>query len=317
MIGALIFSLVKKYSIVYSIIIANFIIFIITRIFQNEILGYPPAFIGLIENWHIGLGFRPIYLTVEYAPQLYTLFTSMFIHGGFIHILGNMIIFFFIGAPFEERIGAKKFIIIYILTGFIAVLTHSLLNPGSESTVVGASGAIFGIMGAFAVSYPRDKIVAPIGFIIAFLVRIRVIYAVAFWAALGTILVFFESTTSYVSNTAHFAHFGGLLGGFILGLLLIRPKKTKSNSGSFQTVYYDSYSPRKTDEIDFAKLEKLATTPRLKQDLEKIKNETVPQVRDIWLEHFIEKVQCPKCGASLYHFNRKISCQKCGFKINI
>jgi membrane associated rhomboid family serine protease len=304
MIGAIIIARIKKFMIIYSLIFANIIVFIITFIFPNEILG------GLD---FIGLGFRPIYLSNEYFPQIYTIFTSMFVHGGFLHIFGNMFIFFLIGMPFEERIGAKKFIIIYLITGVVATLTHAMLNLESTIPLVGASGAIFGIMGAFAVSYPRDKIVAPIGIGIAFLMRIRVIYAVLFYAAIETFIVWYESNTGFMDNTAHYAHLGGLIAGFILGIILIRPKKVDS-TGSFETVYHDPSAPPKSIKRDISELEQFATTPQLKDMLNKIKNENVPQVRDIWLEHFFEKAVCPKCGKPLNYFDKKIWCESCGFK---
>lgn len=100
MIGAILIAYVKKIMITYSLIIANIAIFIITLFFENEILG------GVD---YIGLGFRPVYLSIEYSPQIYTLFTSMFIHAGFAHIFGNMLVFFFVGIAFEERIGPKNF----------------------------------------------------------------------------------------------------------------------------------------------------------------------------------------------------------------
>jgi hypothetical protein len=233
----------------------------------------------------------------------------MFVHGGPIHIFGNMIVLFFVGVAFEDRIGPKKFLIIYILTGFCGTLAHSFLNLGSEIPLIGASGAIFGIMGAFAVSYPRDEVVMPIplGFFMI-LRRIKVIYAVLIFAVLETVIVFLDVQDS----TAHFAHIGGLIGGFVLAAILLRGRRTHTKEG--KTIYYDSSIPQKPDNIDFSKLDELANTAELKETLKKIKNESVPQVRDIWLEHFFEKARCPKCKNILNHFDRKIWCEKCGFR---
>jgi membrane associated rhomboid family serine protease len=147
MIGSLIIAYVKKWMVTYALIIANVIVFVLTLLFTVEIDG---NFYNVVI---LDLGFRPIYLTPEYSPQLYTLFTSMFVHGGFAHIFGNMFIFLFLGMAFEQRIGAKKFLIIYIISGICGTLTHSLMNIGSDTLLIGASGAIFGIMGAFAFSY--------------------------------------------------------------------------------------------------------------------------------------------------------------------
>ena len=312
MIGAIVFAAFRKFMMSYALIVANFIIFIISTIFESEIIFGIGDFAGIYSGLG-GLGFRSIYLNIELSPQIYTLFTSMFLHGDFLHILGNMFIFFFVGIPFEQRIGWKKFIIIYLISGIIGTLSHSLLDLDSVIPLIGASGAIFGIMGAFAFSYPRDEVVMPIpvGFFMM-LRRIKVVYAVAIFAALETLFVFLGGR----GNTAHFAHLGGLIGGFILAAILLRQnKKVDGTSASFKTTYYDSYNPQKTEKKDYSNLEKLADTPELKDILNRIKNETVPQVRDIWIEHFVEKAQCTKCGDKLFNLNNRISCEKCGFKI--
>jgi membrane associated rhomboid family serine protease len=305
MIGSLVLAYVKKWMMTYALMVANFIVFIISLIF------YIQTVYGSISIIIWDLGFRPIYLSLEYFPQIYTLFTSMFVHGGFAHIIGNMIIFFFLGMAFEQRIGAKKFLTIYLITGVCGALTHSLLNIGSAITLIGASGAIFGIMGAFAFSYPRDEVVMPIPLgIIMILRRIKVIYAVLLFAALETVIVMFDVQ----DNTAHFAHLGGLISGFILAAILIGRKKTHTEKG--QTIYYDSYAPITPSKIDFSNLRKFADTHELKEMLKKVEIETVPQVRDVWLEHFFNKAICPKCKNPLNHFDRKVWCEYCGFRTN-
>ncbi len=301
MIGALIIAYFKKLMLTYTLIIVNIIIFIITLFFENEIIfgigDYP------------GLGFRSIYLTPEFFPQLYTLFTSMFIHGGFAHIFGNMFVFFFVGTALEERVGLKRFMIIYLIAGICGSITQAVINLNSFIPMIGASGAIFGVMGALAYGYPRDEVVMPIGIGIMFLTRIKVIYAVLFFAAIETFVVWLDVQ----DTTAHFAHLGGLLGGFILGAILIKKIK-KSDTGSFQTIYYDSNVPPKSGEINISNLKQLADTPELKEMLKKIENEDVPQVRDVWLEHFFDKAVCPKCKNNLKHFDKKVWCEKCGFR---
>jgi len=113
MVGSIVIAYVKRLSITYTLIIANIAIFIITLFFQNQIIYGYGSFAGQYTGLG-GLGFRSTYLSTEYFPQLYTLFTSMFIHGGFLHIFGNMFVFFFIGMAFEQKVGWKKFIIIYL-----------------------------------------------------------------------------------------------------------------------------------------------------------------------------------------------------------
>jgi membrane associated rhomboid family serine protease/ribosomal protein S27AE len=303
MIGALVIAYIKKLMITYTLIIVNIIIFIITIFFENEIIY------GISD--YPGLGFRSIYLTLEYSPQLYTLFTSMFIHGGFAHIFGNMFVFFFVGTALEERVGMKKFLIIYLIAGVCGAITQAVLNLNSIIPMIGASGAIFGVMGALAYAFPRDEVVMPIGIGIMFLTKIKVIYAVLFFAAIETIVVWLDVQ----DTTAHFAHLGGLLGGFILAAILIKKVK-KNRSGSFQTIHYDSNLSPKSSEINISNLKQLANTSELKEILKKIENETVQQVKDVWLEHFFEKAVCPKCKNNLNNFDNRVWCEKCGFRTN-
>jgi len=185
MIIALVIAYFKKIMMTYALIFANVIVFIITFIFDPVIYQ---------------LGFSPSYLSVEGIPKLYTLFTSMFIHGGILHIFGNMLVFFFMGIAFEDRIGWKKFLIIYLLAGVCGTLTHSALNLGSNVILVGASGAIFGILGAFAFSYPRDEVVMPIPLIFIMIFRrIKVMYAAIIFGLMETAFAYFGTQ----DGTAH------------------------------------------------------------------------------------------------------------------
>ena len=306
MVGTLFIAYLKKWMMTYSLIIANFIVFIFTLVFTINIPNFGNISIILID-----LAFRPEYLSFEKFPQLYTLFTSMFIHADFLHIIGNMLVFFFIGMAFEQKIGWKKFIIIYLLSGICGTITHSLLNLNSTIPLVGASGAIFGIMDAFAFSYPKDEVVMPIpvGFFMIFR-RIKVIYAVLLFAAIETIIVLI----GYQDNTAHFAHLGGLVGGVILASILIRRRKSNFEDG--KQIYYDSGSEQKKVDFDILKLRELAKNENQNKILDKIEKETLPQVRQLWLDHFLEKVKCPKCNNMLNHSNNMVKCEKCGFKEN-
>jgi membrane associated rhomboid family serine protease len=214
MIGTIVVAYLKKITITYAIIIANLFVFFISIFFQNQIINE--------------LGFRPAYLSAEQIPQIYTIFTSMFVHSGFLHILGNMFVFFFMGIAFEQRIGRKKFLVIYLITGVCGALTHSVLNLGSWVPLVGASGAIFGILGAFAYAYPRDEVVMPVPIGIMFIMRIKVIYATILFAVLETVIVMF----SVQDSTAHFAHFGGLVSGVVLAAVLIGKKAEKTKQAN-------------------------------------------------------------------------------------
>ena len=294
MIGALVFGILKKWSITASLIVANFLVFFITFLFEGSIYE---------------LGFIPIYLNVSKIPYLYTLFTSMFTHGGILHIIGNMIVLFFVGSALEQRVGWKKFLTIYLVSGLIATLTHAFVNINSTISLVGASGAVFGIMGALLYGYPHDKILMPIplGFF-AIIRRIKVIYAVVLFAVIETFFI----ASGFQDQTAHFAHLGGIIGGVIIGFILI--KKGQTHTKNNKTIYYNPFMAGSVKKFEKTDLKQFADTPELRDMLKKIENETVPQVQDLWLEHFFEKAVCPKCRSKLNHFNRSVWCDKCGFK---
>jgi len=295
MIGTLVIAYLKKITLTYAIIIANFIVYLISLLYRNQIIG--------------DLGFEPRYLSVEMFPNIYTLFTSMFVHADFFHILGNMFVFFFMGIAFEERIGPKKFLIIYLITGVCGALTHSLLNIGSDISLIGASGAIFGILGAFAYAYPRDEVVMPLPLPIMIITRIKVIYATVLFAILETVVVIF----AVQDDTAHFAHLGGLVAGVLLAAVLIGTKvERKKQPNTLGSTRYMQI--QKSDAINYSNLSKLVKTPELKKIYSHIEKENVLQVRDMWLDHFLEKVTCPVCDRPLRHFERKIWCEQDHFR---
>jgi hypothetical protein len=233
----------------------------------------------------------------------------MFVHSGFLHILGNMFVFFFMGVAFEQLIGRKKFLVIYLITGICGALTHSALNLGSWVPVVGASGAIFGILGAFAYAYPRDEVVMPVPLGIMFVMRIKVIYATILFALLETVVVIF----SVQDSTAHFAHLGGLVSGVLLAAVLIG-KKAEKMKKSNHSGFTDYMQIQKSDAINFYHLAELVKTPELKKIYQHIEKENVLQVRNMWLEHFLEKITCPVCNKPLNHFERKIWCEQNHFQ---
>lgn len=297
-IAALILAYVKKIMMTYALVVINFIVFIISLIFQRQIITE--------------LGFVPAYFSLESLPRLYTLFTSMFVHGGVLHVLMNMLIFFFLGISFEDRIGRNKFIFIYIITGICGALAYSIINPGSTTVLVGASGAIFGILGAYAFSYPRDKVVMPIPLPIMIFTRMRVITAAIMFASIETayFLLIVED------NIAHVAHLGGLIGGVMLAAVLIRTKPSMSSQRHRITLGSESQSTgfgfRKSNTLE--NLSELAVTDEQKRMVDRIRNENVPEVRKAWIDHFLDTAQCPQCGSKLRHNQAgKIWCNTCDF----
>ena len=149
-------------------------------------------------------------------PEPITLFTSMFLHGGFMHLLGNMVYLWIFGNNIEDVLGRVRFFLFYVLGGVAAGLTHVLLSPSSIIPAVGASGAISAILGAYLMLYPRAR-VRTILFLGIFIrvVSVPAVLLLVFWFILQIMM----ASAGPQSGVAVFAH----IGGFIVGLLLIRP----------------------------------------------------------------------------------------------
>ncbi|MDH4222426.1 MAG: rhomboid family intramembrane serine protease [candidate division Zixibacteria bacterium] len=154
-------------------------------------------------------------------PFTLTLFTAMFLHGGLWHLLGNMLYLWIFGDNIEERLGHLRFLILYIVSGLAASFAHIFMSPNSQLPMVGASGAIAGILGAYMIEFPYAKILTLVffGFFIR-VVSIPAFFVLGFWFILQLI---YASTTLGVSGgggIAWFAHIGGFLAGIILFRLL-------------------------------------------------------------------------------------------------
>jgi membrane associated rhomboid family serine protease len=151
--------------------------------------------------------------------SILNIFTSMFLHGGWLHVLGNMWFLWIFGDNIEDILGHGKYLLFYLLCGVAAALTQTFMTEGSRVPMVGASGAIAGVMGAYMVKFPRSRI-DTIVFIFIFFTRVDVpawlmlIYwfAVQFFSGVGSI----GYSTASQGGTAFFAHIGGFLTGIAM-----------------------------------------------------------------------------------------------------
>ncbi len=156
-------------------------------------------------------------------PTVATLFTSMFLHGGFLHIAGNMLYLWIFGNNVEDSMGRFRFILFYALCGLIAAYAHALANRYSMVPMIGASGAISGVLGAYLILYPRARVVTLIffGFYIR-TVEISAMVVLGFWFALQFLNALLESGAR--GGVAWYAH----VAGFVAGMLLIGIFKRKN-----------------------------------------------------------------------------------------
>lgn len=209
----------------YALIVSNTAIFI-----GSLLLG---AFDQSIETY----GMRPA--EVLAGRQLHTLFTSMFLHGGVLHILFNMWYLWIFADNIEDVLGRGKFLLFYFGTGLVASFAHALTNPGSNIPTIGASGAISGVLAAYMMLYPWAKVhTAVILFFFVHLITIPAVALIGFWFVLQLVSASVTWLAGTTTGVAYMAHIGGFLAGllFILPLWLKLRKKRKT-----VTLRYSSY----------------------------------------------------------------------------
>lgn len=226
------------------------------------------------------LGFMPTDLA--HPAYVYTLLTSMYAHASFQHILWNVIGLVFIGMIFEQRIGVRPFILLYFLSGLVGTLVFAALHWNSAALVVGASGAISGVLGGSARLFPNERIS------LFFLPPMSVWGIVGIFVLIQILIVF---TSSHI---AFEAHLGGLAAGILLAPFI---KKIPLQDRAKKMIAPPS-------------LRRLATTSELESLLQRIEKEEVPDVKSAWIEHFLSKAKCPHCGSPLKATKEAIVCEK-------
>jgi membrane associated rhomboid family serine protease len=161
-----------------------------------------------------------------------TILTSMFLHGGLLHIAGNMLYLWIFGDNVEDTLGHSRFLVFYLLAGVAAALGQTLVTPSSTVPMIGASGAVSGVLGAYLLLFPRAAILTlfTFGFFFKF-IRIPALIVLGFWIVLqllnGYVTVSARSLGRGESGgVAWFAHIGGFLAGMVL-LFLVRPQKSR------------------------------------------------------------------------------------------
>jgi membrane associated rhomboid family serine protease len=153
-------------------------------------------------------------------PPALTIVTSMFLHGGWAHLLGNMLYLWIFGNNVEDRLGHVGFALFYLGTGFAAAAAQVLPAPASTIPMIGASGAISGVLGAYLVLYPHARVLVFIPISFMFLYRIPAKWLLGFW--FGFQLLSALATPADVAGVAWWAHIGGFVAGALVALPLRR-----------------------------------------------------------------------------------------------
>lgn len=155
----------------------------------------------------------------------YTLATSIFLHGGWFHLIGNMWFLWVFGNNIEDAMGPKRFILFYLVTGVIAAMSHAVVDTASPIPMVGASGAISGVMGAYLVLYPKVRVhtLVVLGFFIT-RITLPAYFMLLYWAFiqfLGSVPSLAGADTG--GGVAFMAHLGGFVAGAVLIKVFVKP----------------------------------------------------------------------------------------------
>ena len=236
------------------------------------------------------LGFDPSYLTN--GNSLYTIITSIFVHANIIHLIFNIVWLALIGIMLEERAGKLNMGVLYFLTGIIGNLVFAASYGFNQTIVVGASGAIYGIFGSYVRLYPTQRLrlyfldfPVYIWFLIFLFLDLMMAFIQPFFRELGFI--------------AFTAHIGGLVSGYLLAPSIL------------------TLSGKKIINRKFERLKPLATTLYLEEILEKLTHEDDPSIQKDWLNEFLKRAKCPKCGKKLMKKTWKIVCENDDYTVRI
>ncbi len=193
-----------------GIIVVNISIFIWESLLFPEEREQVFRYFGLIpRELTVALGSR-----MELLPyNVITIFTSMFLHGGLLHLLGNMLYLWIFGNNIEDSLGHGRFLYFYLLSGLFAALAQYLYDPMSNVPMIGASGAVSGVLGAYLVLYPTARVITLVFiFIFIKIIELPALIFLTFW-------FFMQFLYSNIEGVAWYAH----IGGFLFGLVVAKP----------------------------------------------------------------------------------------------
>jgi len=203
-----------------GIIAANVLIFLMELTSQSGIKDVTYSY-GAIPHYILTFEKK------QPVPPALTIFSSMFMHGGFFHLGGNMLYLWIFGNNIEDRLGHLRFVSFYIFCGIVAAYSYAITNPHSLTPMIGASGAISGVLGAYLLLFPRAS-VHTLVFLGIFITTVRVpaLIVIGFWAIIQFASGLISAELRESGGIAWFAH----VGGFIVGLVTIKlwlPRRTK------------------------------------------------------------------------------------------
>jgi len=183
-------------------------------VFLYELQLSPSALKSFIFTWAL----IPAHLISDPSTAWTTIFSAMFLHGSWVHLLGNMWFLHIFGDNVEARMGKLRYLLFYLLSGVAAVLLQTYLQPDGQQPMIGASGAIAGVLGAYLISFPRARIASlvPILFIFT-IIEVPAALFLIIWFLIQVYSGLFAMQGASASGIAWWAH----IGGFIFGLIMV------------------------------------------------------------------------------------------------
>jgi len=191
------------------LILANVLVFIYELILPGEVA---------VAAFFADFALVPVDLMRAPSAAVYgTVFSSMFLHGGWLHLLGNVLFLWIFGNNIEDSVGHFQFVIFYLLCGIGAAVTQVLINPDSHIPMVGASGAISGVLGAYLLLFPRARVLM----LVPIWIFLKFIYVPAWlvllcWFGLQLLSGYLVIGQMHTGGVAFWAHIGGFMAGMIL-----------------------------------------------------------------------------------------------------
>ncbi len=292
----------KKATATTVISVSIMAIFIVQFLLTSDLIYDLPFFnnytptdrYAIFEN----LGFNPKAIVGDYS--VYQFLTATYLHSGFMHIMFNFFGLLILGTQLEQRIGWERFLVIYFGSGIIAGAVILFISPfgylgHTMGTIsIGASGCIFGILGALWYLFPRDEIFFPLIIIKKWPISLIVLI----YGGISALFILLGSD----SEVSHIAHFAGLVGSFPIAFL-VKPKKQDDEKKGLDVLTKDQ-------------LIELADSKQQRKLLDRALEADEKEVRDAWLEDFFSRIKCPKCSGSGMNYDSKdATCPRCGKRI--
>jgi membrane associated rhomboid family serine protease len=218
-------------------VVTLLLILINVVVFSHQVLLPPAAGEAFVRTY----GLVPAKISLALAGKHYTmeqallpLFTCMFLHGGFLHIIGNMWFLWIFGGNVEDRLGSLPYLLLYLVAGIGSGISQTLFSWGSHIPSIGASGAISGVLGAYIVFFPGSRILTLVPlFIIFFTWRIPAVIFIGLWFIVQFLSGVSSLGSAATGGVAWWAHVGGFLIGAIIALLVRSAGRTAPSASYY------------------------------------------------------------------------------------